>query len=64
METRTIVVQQADEGVDAPAEVEAGEVGVAWRRRGMCGEVGDHERRQQLRQQERERQMEGVVEEA
>ena len=59
VETRTTVVRQADEGVDAPAKVEAGERGVAWRRGGICGEVG--ERRQQLRQQERERQMEGVL---
>ena len=51
-ETRTAVVQQADEEVDAPVEVETGDMGVAWRRRGMCGERG--EKRQRLRQQGRE----------
>ena len=50
--TRIAVVQQADEEVDAPAEVETGDMGVAWRRQGICGEGG--EKRQRLRQQERE----------
>ena len=51
-ETRTAVVQQADEEVDAPLEGVTGDMGVAWKRRGMCGERG--EKRQQLRQQKRE----------
>ena len=51
-ETRTAVVQQADEEVDAPLEGVTGDMGVAWKRRGMCGERG--EKRQRLRQQKRE----------
>ena len=52
---RTAVVQQADEAVDAPLEawdMVTGDMGVVWKRRGMCGERG--EKRQRLRQQKRE----------
>ena len=50
--TRIAVVQQVGGEVEAPAEVQTGDMGVAWRRQGMCGEGG--EQRQRLRQQERE----------
>ena len=44
------IVQQVGGEVEAPAEVQTGDMGVAWRRQGMCGEGG--EERQRLRQQE------------